>query len=106
MNMEKKYIDLLSNQDELFMFLKSEFKLYHLSNVFFRDLHYGVWEFLEHHGVTLNYGQSEDVAREEAAMLEKKNILKKVDDRTWLLNYPQFKLMQVQKIQLKVPAAA
>jgi hypothetical protein len=42
MNMEKKYINLLSNQDELFTFLKLKFKLYHLSNVFFRDLHYGV----------------------------------------------------------------
>ena len=106
MNMEKKYIGLLSNQDELFMFLKSKFKLYHLSNVFFRDLHYGVWEFLEHHGVTLNYGQSEDIAREEVVMLEKNNILKRIDDRTWLLNYPQFKLMHVQKIQLKLPIAA
>jgi hypothetical protein len=106
MNMEKKYIDLLSNQDEFLMFLKSKFKLYHLSNVFFRDLHYGVWEFLEHHGVTLNYGQSEDIACEVVIILEKKYILKRIDDRTWLLNYPQFKLMQVQKIQLKLPIAA
>ena len=104
--MEKKYINLLSNQDELFTFLKLKFKLYHLSNVFFRDLHYGVWEFLEHHGVTLHYGQSEDITREVVIMLEKKYILKKIDDRTWLLNYPQFKLMQVQKIQLKLPIAA
>ena len=106
MNMEKKYIDLLLHQDELFTFLKSKFRLYHLSNVFFRDLHYGVWEFLEHHGVTLNYGQSEDIAREVIIMLEKKDILKNIDDRTWLLNYPRFKLMPVQKIQLKLQNAA
>ena len=106
MNMEKKYIDLLSNQDELFTFLKSKFKLYHLSNVFFRDLHYGIWEFLKHHGVSLRYGQSEDIAHEVIVSLEKKNILKKLDEQTWLLNYPRFKLIAVQRIQLKVPTAA
>jgi hypothetical protein len=106
MNMEKKYVDLLSNQDELFAFLKSKFKLYHLSNVFFRDLHYGIWEFLKRQGVSLKYGQSEDIAHEVIVLLEEKNILKKLDEQTWLLNYPRFKLISVQKIQLKVPTVA
>jgi hypothetical protein len=106
MNIDKKYMDLLSNQDEMLAFLKSKFKLYHLSNVFFRDLHYGVWEFLKRHGVCLRCRQSEEIAHEVIVSLEKKNILKKLDEQTWLLNYPQFKLMAVQKIQLKVPIAA
>ena len=105
MNMDKKYIDLFLNQDEFLKFLKSKFKLFHLSNVFYRDLHYGVWEFLDRHGVTLNYGRSEDIAREAITMLEKKSILKRIDDRTWLLNYLEFKLIRVQHIQLKVPTA-
>jgi hypothetical protein len=103
--MEKKYIRLTSNQDELLTFLKSKFKLYHLSNVFFRDLHYGVWEFLEHHHMSLNYGQAENIAREVITTLEEKDILRKRDNQTWLLNYPQFKLLFVQKIHLKLPTA-
>jgi len=106
MNMEKKYIGLLSNQDELLTFLKSKFKLYHLSNVFFRDLHYGIWGFLKRQGVSLEYGQSESIAHEVIISMEKKNILKKMDEKTWLLNYPQFKLISVKKMQLKVPTAA
>ncbi|MGD0590273.1 MAG: hypothetical protein ABSA44_05680 [Bacteroidota bacterium] len=99
--MEKKYTDLLSNHDELFAFLKSKFKLYHLSNVFFRDLHYGVWEFLKHRGVSLKYGESEDITHEVVVSLEKKNILRKLDEQTWLLNYPRFKLTSVQKNTVK-----
>jgi hypothetical protein len=103
--MDKNYFLVTSHQDEFLAFLKSKFKLYHLSNVFFRDIHYGIWEFLQRHNVTLQYGQSEDIARSVIATLEEKHILRKLDDRTWLLDYPQFKLMPVQKTQLDVPSA-
>jgi hypothetical protein len=104
--MEKKYSNILSNQDAVLAFLKSKFKLYHQSNVFFRDLHYGVWEFLGQHGFSLPYGKSEDIAREVITSLEEKKILRRLDGQTWLLNYPQFRLMPVQKIQIKLPTAA
>jgi hypothetical protein len=104
--MKTQYFQLLSRHDQLLVFLKSKFKLYHLSNVFFRDLHYGIWEYLEHNGFVFNYGESEEIARIGIAMLEKAGILKKLDDRTWLLQYPQFKQRPVQKILIKLPTAA
>jgi hypothetical protein len=104
--MEKKFNTILSNQDALLAFLKSKFKLYHQSNIFFRDLHYGVWELLEQHGISLTYGKSEDLAREVIASLEEKKILRRLDGQTWLLNYPQFRLMPGKKIQIKLPTAA
>jgi hypothetical protein len=103
--MEKKYENILSNHDALLVFLKSKFKLYHQSNVFFRDLHYGIWEFLGQHGISMTYGKSEDMTHEVITSLEEKKILKRLDGRTWLLYYPQFRLMPVQRILIKIPTA-
>ena len=36
-------------QKEFLEFLKTRYNLFHASNVFFRDLHYGVMTFLELH---------------------------------------------------------
>jgi hypothetical protein len=66
--------------------------MYHLSNVFFRDLHYGVMDFLKKKNVRTNYTEAEGVTRDITVEFEKRNILKKLDNQTWMLNYADFSL--------------
>ena len=91
---------IISRQAEFLKYLKSKFTLIHMSNLFFRDFHYGVMSYLADHGMKLRYEAAEKVAREVAATLEVGGVLKKIDHQSWLLTYPEFALPRVEK---KVP---
>jgi len=106
MKKKKKIELLLSDQVKLLSFLRTKYKLYHLSNVFLPDLQYGVWEYLKKEGISLTSEQSEEAARFAIAFLQKEDVLRRLDGRTWMLNFPLFKVMRVQQIQLKLPTAA
>jgi hypothetical protein len=75
---------------EVLLFLKERYPLFHLSNIFFRDMHYGVREYLQQKGMKVGYGAAEVVAREFVKELEGQNILVPVDRQTWTLHYPEF----------------
>ena len=93
---------ILNNQSEFLKYLKSKFTLIHMSNIFFRDVHYGVMSYLKDHGMKLKYHDAERVTQEVTNELEKRGIFKKIDHQSWLLNYPDFALPRVEK----KPAAA
>ncbi len=88
---------ILNNQTEFLKYLKSKFTLIHMSNVFFRDVHYGVMSYLSEHGTNVKYNDAEQVAREVGIAFEKNGIFKKIDHQSWLLNYPEFALPKVEK---------
>jgi hypothetical protein len=88
---------ILRNQTEFLKYLKSKFTLIHLSNVFFRDFHYGVLSYLEEHGMKTGYSEGESVARQVGSKFEESGIFKKIDYQAWLLNYPEFALPRVEK---------
>jgi hypothetical protein len=88
---------IVENQKDFLKYLKTKFPLYHLSNVFFRDLHYGVMNYLLAHKNRLKYTDAERVTREVIREFEKAGILTKIDKQTWLLKYPEFQLPRVKK---------
>lgn len=88
---------ILNNQKEFLKYLKSKFVLIHMSNIFFRDLHFGVMAYLRDHGVRVKYSAGDSISREVAAGLEKSGILKKIDHQSWLLLYPEFALPRIEK---------
>lgn len=88
---------IIENQKDFLKYLKSKFPLYHESNVFFRDFHYGVMNYLMAFKKKLKYSDAEEVTRGVVEEFEKKGLLKKVDEQTWLLNYPEFRLPRVKK---------
>lgn len=97
---------LTDNQKEVLSFLKTRYHLYHLSNVFFRDIHYGVMAYLEWKGMPGGYAQTEKVAE---ALVEKyvhAGILKQVDRNAYVLIYPEFKKPPVKPAAPAKPAVA
>jgi len=88
---------IVENQKDFLKYLKTRIPLYHLSNVFFRDLHYAVMNYLMAYRRKLKYYDGEEVTRDVVAEFEKAGILKKVDSQTWLLVYPEFQLPRMKK---------
>jgi len=86
----KKSQYIIGNQVEFLNFMKTRAQLIHLSNVFFRDLHFAVMEFLRRKNVRVGQTEAETVAREIAVHFEKRTIFKKLNMQTWMLNYSDY----------------
>jgi len=90
-------------RDVLF-FLKGHSTVYHASNVFFRDLQFGVQRYLEKQGVRVSNAGAERMAAELAERLEKEKVLKRLDRQTWVVDRPEFKKEPVAPAQKPAPA--
>lgn len=91
----------VEKQKEFLTFLKTRYSLFHQSNLFFRDMHYGVMAFLEMNRQPNAYTPSEDLTHRVITVYEHAGILLRIDDRSWMLNYLPFK-----KAPSKLPAPA
>ena len=88
---------ITSRKTEFLKYLKSKFTLIHMSNIFFRDFHYGVMSYLQEHGMKVKYLAGEQISRHVGEEFEKQNIFRKIDHQSWLLNYAEFALPRVEK---------
>jgi hypothetical protein len=103
--MKKPSTVMTSDLTAYLQFLKERYHLYHASNVFFRDLHFGAMAFLESHNVRLSYSDSEEATRDVIGALESQGILKNIDSRSWLLDYPEYRKASKKAAPAVKPAA-
>lgn len=90
---------IIQNSQEFLKYLKFKFSLYHKSNVFLRDVQYGVIHFLKDKDINIPHSKSEVVASDVLKYFEKENIVKKIDHRSWMLNYEEFIKPKAEKKQ-------
>ncbi len=102
--MEYKTDLFVDKRGDFLNFLKTRYSLFHLSNLFFRDLHYGVMAFLEMNGLPHAYSPSEDLAHRVVDVYEKGGVLVPIDSRSWMLNYLPFKKPPVKPAAPPKPA--
>ncbi len=102
----KKIDHLLENDTETLAFLRTRYPLYHLSNVFFRDIQYGIQVLLERRGVKVGYMDSERLAQAFVSRLENKKVLVPIDRQSWVLYYEDFKTMPVKRASQAATAKA
>jgi hypothetical protein len=95
----------VQNQKEFLSFLRSRYNVFHESNVFFRDLHYGVMAFLELNKLPNGYLPSEELTRQVIGKYEEAKILLPIDSRTWMVNYPAFRKAPLKPVAAPRPAA-
>lgn len=81
---------LITEERTVLNYLKSKYPLFHRSNVFFRDIQFGIKHYLENREIRLKYTESEILAQEFIKHLQSKGILRKISDQIYLLNYPEF----------------
>ena len=86
-----KYFNQLKTDQAIFLnFLKAKFPLFHNSNFFFRDFHYGIKRYLEKKGIFVSYQKSELIAKELSMYFESQGIFIRTNDLGWTVNYPEF----------------
>ena len=86
-----KYYDQLKNDQTIFLnFLRAKYPLFHNSNFFFRDFHYGIKGYLEKKGKPVSYEKSEIIAKELSMYFESQGIFIRTNDLGWTVNYPEF----------------
>jgi hypothetical protein len=91
---------IISNYSDFLYFFKKSFpnSIFHNSNIFHRDIQYVLTRYIQKKEKnTLPVLKSEDMAFQIESELEKKGIFKKVSDKTWVLNYPDFIKPKVEK---------
>ncbi len=85
------YLETLKSEQQIFLnYLKAKFPVFHNSNFFFRDLHYGIKSYFEKKGTELPYTFSEQLAKKYAEYLEAERIFVKITDKTWKVEFPEF----------------
>lgn len=81
---------LIDEERTVLNYLKSKYPLFHRSNVFLRDIQFGIKHYLESKEIKIKYTESEQLAKEFIKYLESKGILRKISEQIYLLNYPEF----------------
>ena len=85
------YLDTLKSEQEIFLnYLKAKFPIFHNSNFFFRDLHFGIKNYFDKKGVDLPYSVSEQIAKKYSEYLEAEGIFVMISEKTWRVNFPEF----------------
>lgn len=91
---------IISNYNDFLYFYKQNYpvSIYHNSNLFHRDIQSVLTKYIQKkENYTLPVGKSEKLAMDIESELEKKGILKKVSEGSWVLNYPDFTKPKVVK---------
>jgi len=83
--------EILDRKKDVLAFLKSRFPLYDKSNVFFRDIQYGIQVFLGRKGIKAGYPESERIAHEFVSLMEQEGVFVAIDRQSWALHYPEFR---------------
>ena len=98
MKEELEYV--INNQTEILHFLKSRYPLYHNSNIFLRDVQFGLILYFQKKHQKLRNRDAEKVARGFMDHLNKLKIVHQLDHQTWWLSYPEFQVKPVPKTPL------
>jgi hypothetical protein len=89
---------LLEHNREFLAFLKTRVPVFHLSNIFFRDLHYAAMAFLEKDHITVRYTEAEALTRSLIEIYVQEKVLGVVDHQTWVVQYPEFRTPVRKKV--------
>jgi hypothetical protein len=86
---------------EFLNYLRTKFPLFHMSNVFYRDLMYGVRDYLAKRNSKVGFTQAEAITHEVIANFEKRNLLRRVNAQGWVLMYPEFTTPKIEQVALQ-----
>lgn len=85
------HVQIITNSPiEFLNFLRSKIPVYHMSNIFFRDIAYGVMEYLAKRNVNIGLTLADEITHTVIANFEKKNFLRRVNAQGWVVTYPEF----------------
>jgi len=84
---DQKLNHLVSNQEVVFEFLREKFPIFFNSNIFLRDIQYGIMTYFERKDIMISYPVAEELALKFTSTMESKEILKRLSANTWLVKF-------------------
>ena len=94
---------VLKNSRDVLDFLRTRFPVFHRSNLFLRDVQYGIQAMFVQKGVRVSYADAEEIAGAFVEKLEKDKILVPIDRQSWVVHYPDYRTPVRKKAE--APAA-
>jgi hypothetical protein len=95
---------ILTHSGDFLPFLRTRVPVFHLSNVFFRDIHYAVIAFAAEHHLRVGYTEAEDITRRLIERMEKEKLLLPIDRQTWSVNKEDFRKPSTRPAAAAAPA--
>ena len=71
-------------------YLKAKFPVFHNSNLFFRDVEYGIKGYYEKKGTPVSDSEAEFLTKNFTEHLESESVFIKTSNQAWKVNYPEF----------------
>ncbi len=98
---------MLGDKNRVLAFLRTRYPMIHASNLFYRDLVYGLQTYLAGNGIAVRVRESEKFTRAFIDAMVRDGTFIPCDRQTWTLNYPEFRTPVMQKVApVKTSAAA
>jgi hypothetical protein len=84
----------VGKEENIFRYmLDNGYPVYHLSNLFYRDVQYAIRDyFRDHHGKDIGWRISDRMARELVEDLERRGVLRPQATNTWVLFDERYRL--------------
>ncbi|MCF8242765.1 MAG: hypothetical protein K9J16_15410 [Melioribacteraceae bacterium] len=79
--------ELTTNEDIFFGFMKEKYPIFFNSNIFLRDLQYGIRSYFEKKDIDIDYPLAERLAHSYAEHLENDNKFIKISGNAWKVNF-------------------
>ena len=84
---KNKELEFLMHNDMLFFnYLKERYPIFNNSNIFLRDIQYGIKSFFEKRDIKLSYSQVDILSTSIIQLFEDKNIFQQLTKNTWKVN--------------------
>lgn len=87
MSKENNFSYLESNLNVFWSFMIEKYPVYKNSNVFLRDIQFGIKDFFSKRDQVLDYAETEKLAYKTIEVLENKGVLQKLSSNTWKVNF-------------------
>jgi hypothetical protein len=84
---EEKLNHLISNKEVVFEFLREKYPIFFNSNIFLRDIQYGILTYFERKDIMISYPEAEELALKFTAVMEADGDLRRLDTKTWMVNF-------------------
>lgn len=90
--MKNTALHIVKSEPKRFLeFLRqNRYEVYHRSNLFFRDIQYGLWRYLQENQSKVSYADMERLAKEVVDEWERQGTLKRINRQSFELNMPEY----------------
>ena len=82
-----RFNQLLAEKEIFLNYMKEKYKIFYNSNIFLRDIQYGIKSYFDKKDVTISYSEAEILMKDLTESMEKTGELIKLNSNTWKVNF-------------------